>query len=68
MRRSRAQWCVQMNGFLLGTCVMSYQSPPYKERARIPATKANIGMTAKFWPVKLGWLRLSVISNFAVLN
>lgn len=35
MRRLRAQWCVQMNGFTFGTCVLSYQSHPYKESALI---------------------------------
>ena len=38
MRRLRAQWCVQMNGFTFGTCVLSYQSHPYKEGALIPVT------------------------------
>ena len=37
MRRLSAQWCVQMNGFIFGTCVLlSYQSHPYKESALIP--------------------------------
>ena len=36
MRRLSAQWCVQMNGFIFGTCVLlSYQSHPYKESALI---------------------------------
>ena len=38
MRQLRAQWCVQMNGFIFGTCVLSYQSHPYKESAFIPVT------------------------------
>ena len=38
MRRLRAQWCVRMNGFIFGTCVLSYQSHPYKESALIPVT------------------------------
>ena len=38
MRRLSAQWCVQMNGFIFGTCVLSYQSHPYKESALIPVT------------------------------
>ena len=38
MRRLRAQWCAQMNGFTFGTCVLSYQSHPYKEGALIPVT------------------------------
>ena len=37
MRRLSAQWCLQMNGFIFGTCVLlSYQSHPYKESALIP--------------------------------
>ena len=36
MRRSCGQWCLQMNGFIFGTCVLSYQSHPYKKSAHIP--------------------------------
>ena len=42
MRRSRAQCCVQMNGFLLGTCMPSYQSSPNKESTHIPATERKL--------------------------
>ena len=38
MRRLRAQWCVQMNGFTFGTCVLSYQSHPYKEGETVVCT------------------------------
>ena len=53
MRRLSAQWCVQMNGFIFGTCVLvSYQSHPYKESALIPVSW-KVGAATRLLSVQL---------------